>query len=80
MLAMSSQPVAGFLDPLIESVTTSAVTSATAAAQPLLNDIEKRVKNLLLPVVFFTAGSFLIGLLTYRAVVRKNKSLSGSRR
>jgi hypothetical protein len=79
-LAGSSPGLGSFVDDIVASVTGSAVSSATAAAKPLLDDIEKRVKVLLLPVVFFTAGSFLIGLLTYREVARKSKPLSGARR
>jgi hypothetical protein len=81
MLAVSpaKQPLAGILDNFIDSVTGRAVSSATTAAQPLLDDVERRVKALILPVVFFTAGSFLIGLLTYREVAKRSKPVAGLR-
>jgi hypothetical protein len=84
MLALASrspQPLGSIFDPLIKSLTSTAVTSATAAAQPLLDDVEQRVKKMLLPVVLFAGGSFLIGLLTYREVRRsRSKALSGRHR
>lgn len=79
MLTASNQQLGSFVDDFVSSITGKAVTSATAAAQPLLDDVERRVKTLLLPVVFFTAGSFLIGLLTYREVAKRSKPVAGLR-
>jgi len=72
--------LSGVFDPLIESVTGTAVEAATAASGPLLDDIEIRVRKLLLPIVLFSAASLLFTMLTYRDVHKKNKSLAGSRR
>ncbi|MGH7175763.1 MAG: hypothetical protein ACREJC_00155 [Tepidisphaeraceae bacterium] len=54
-----------FLDSLIKSVTGTAITSATAASQPLLDDVERRVAKLLLPVIIFAGGSFLFSVLAF---------------
>jgi len=62
----------GFVDDLLAQVTSTTVGTATAAAQPFLNDIEKRVRGLLFPVVLFTAASFALNLLTYREVRKRS--------
>ena len=80
LTAAPSAGLGSFVDDIFKSVTSTVVGTASEAAKPLLDDVEKRVKKLLWPVVFFTAGSFLIGLLTYREVRRKPKALSGARR
>jgi hypothetical protein len=77
----STRGLHGVFDSVIDIVTGKVVTSATAAAQPLLDDVEKRIKKLLMPVVIFTAGAFFMNLLTYREVrrTRAGKPLSGRR-
>ena len=75
MLTASSPGLGSFIDDLVGG----AVTSATAAAQPLITEVENKLEALLLPVIVFTAGSFLLNLLTYRAVTHKAKALSGLR-
>jgi len=82
MLTSSTGLAGSIFDDVIDTLTSRAVTSASSAAQPLLADVEKRIKTILMPVVLFTAGSFLIGLLTYREVRRDRagKPLSGLRR
>lgn len=62
MLSLSGS----FLDPLIDAVTNRAVSTATASAKPLLDDVERRVKSAILPVIALTAGSFVISLIALK--------------
>lgn len=68
---MQQRQLHGFVDDVLAQITSTAVDTATEAAQPFLNDIEKRVRGLLFPVVLFTAASFVLNLLTYREVRKK---------
>lgn len=68
---MQHRQLHGFLDDVLAQVTETTIGTASEAAQPLLNDIERRVRRLLFPVVLFTASGFILNLLTYRAVRNK---------
>ena len=59
-----------FIDSIVGSATASAVSAGTAAAQPLITEVMQDLETVLLPIALFTAGSFLISLLTYREVKR----------
>jgi hypothetical protein len=66
MLTLSGPLGNSAIDSLIDSITGRAVTSATAAAQPLLDDIERRVKIAIAPIVLLTAGSFIVSLIALK--------------
>lgn len=62
-----------FIDDLVGSATSTAVSAASAAAQPLITEVMQDLETVLLPIAIFTAGSFLITLLTYREIKRSTR-------